>query len=130
MLRHGATYAGHPTCCAAGLAVLDIYEREGIIERGRTLEGPLSDALAPLAEHPAVGEVRSGTGLLAAVALSDEVMAADPAAPAKLQAGAREAGVLVRAVIGAVAVSPPLVIEQEHIDEIADAFRFGLDKLG
>ena len=69
MLRHGATYAGHPSCCAAALAVLDIYEREGIIERGRTLEGPLRDALAPLADHPAVAEVRAGTGLLAAVQL-------------------------------------------------------------
>ena len=52
MLRHGATYAGHPTCCAAALAVLDAYEAEGLIERGRELEGPLRDALAPLAEHP------------------------------------------------------------------------------
>ena len=96
MLRHGATYAGHPTCCAAGLAVLDIYEAEDIIPRGRELEGPLQDALAPLAEHPAVGEVRAGTGLLAAVALSEEAMAADPTPPARVAAGAREAGVLVR----------------------------------
>ena len=129
MLRHGATYAGHPTCCAAGLAVLDIYEREGIIERGRTLEGPLRDTLAPLAEHEAVAEVRSGTGLLAAVQLSDEVLAREPAAVAKLAGAAREAGVLVRPLLGAAAVSPPLVIEQEHIDAIADAFRFGLDRL-
>jgi adenosylmethionine-8-amino-7-oxononanoate aminotransferase len=130
MLRHGATYAGHPTCCAAGLAVLDIYEREGIIERGRTLEGPLRDALAPLADHPAVAEVRSGTGLLAAVQLSDEVLAREPAAVAKLAGAAREAGVLIRPLLGAAAVSPPLVIEQEHIDAIAGAFRAGLDKLG
>jgi adenosylmethionine-8-amino-7-oxononanoate aminotransferase len=129
MLRHGATYAGHPTCCAAGLAVLDIYEREGTIERGRTLEGPLRDALAPLADHEAVAEVRSGTGLLAAVQLSDEVLARDPAAVAKLAGAAREAGVLIRPLLGAAAVSPPLVVEQEHLDAIADAFRFGLDQL-
>ena len=60
MLRHGATYAGHATCCAAALTVLDIYERENLIPRGRELEGPLRDALAPLADHPAVGEVRAG----------------------------------------------------------------------
>ena len=65
VLRHGATYAGHPTCCAAALAVLDIYEAEDLIGRGQELEGPLQDALAPLAAHPAVGEVRAGTGLLA-----------------------------------------------------------------
>src|SRR5215203_7079279 len=48
MLRHGATYAGHPSCCVAALTVLDIYERDGLIERGRELEGMLADALAPL----------------------------------------------------------------------------------
>ena len=52
MFRHGATYAGHPTCCAAALANLDILERENLIPRGRELEGELMDVLAPLAEHP------------------------------------------------------------------------------
>ena len=41
MLRHGATYAGHPAACAAALAVLDVYEGENLIERGRELEQPL-----------------------------------------------------------------------------------------
>ncbi len=129
MLRHGPTYAGHPTCCAAGLATIEIYEREDIIPRGRLLEGPLRDALAPLASHPAVGEVRSGTGLLAAVALSDDAIAADPGAVAKVALGAREAGVIVRPLLGALAISPPLVVEQEHLDEIAAGIRAGLDSL-
>src|SRR3954470_4318509 len=129
MLRHGATYAGHPACCAAALSVLDIYEREGIIERGRTLEGPLRDALAPLAAHPAVAEVRSGMGLLAAVQLSEDVLAREPAAVAKLAGAAREAGVLIRPLLGAAAVSPPLVVEPEHLEQIADGFRIGLDRL-
>jgi adenosylmethionine-8-amino-7-oxononanoate aminotransferase len=129
MLRHGATYAGHPTCCAAALAALEIYEREDVIPRGRLLEGPLRDTLAPLGSHPAVGEIRSGTGLLAAVALSDDALTADAGAVAKLAAGAREAGVIVRPLLGAVAVSPPLVVEQEHLDEIAAALRTSLDAL-
>jgi len=129
MLRHGATYAGHPTVCAAALAVLDIYEGEGIIERGRMLEGPLTEVLAPLTEHPAVAGVRSGTGLLGAVALTEDALAADPAAVNKLAAGAREAGVLVRPLLGAVAVSPPLVVEREHLEELAAGIRAGLDRL-
>ncbi len=48
---------------------------------------------------------------------------------AKLAGAAREAGVLVRPLLGAAAVSPPLVVEQEHLDAIADAFRLGLDRL-
>ena len=65
--RHGATYAGHPVACAAALAVLDIYEDEDLIPRGRELEQPLYDALAQFASHPAVAEVRGGCGFLAAI---------------------------------------------------------------
>jgi adenosylmethionine-8-amino-7-oxononanoate aminotransferase len=124
MLRHGATYAGHPTCCAAGLAVIDIYERENLIERGRELEGPLADALAPLTDHPACGGVRAGLGFMAAVAVAQD---ADAGAAARLAAGAREHGVLVRPLLGGVAMSPPLTCEQEHIELLADALRAGLD---
>jgi adenosylmethionine-8-amino-7-oxononanoate aminotransferase len=127
MLRHGATYAGHPTCCAAALAVLDAYEAEGLIPRGEELEEPLREALAPLAEHPAVGEVRAGLGLLGAVQLSDDALAA--AGVAKLAAGARAAGVLVRPLLRGVAVSPPLIVEREHLDEIAAAIGAGLERI-
>ena len=130
MLRHGATYAGHPACCAASLAVLDIYERENLIPRGRDLEEALADALAPLADHPAVAEVRAGCGLLAAVQLAPDVLERDAGAVAKVAQGAREAGVLLRPLLGALAVSPPLIVEQEHLDELAGGFRAGLERIG
>jgi adenosylmethionine-8-amino-7-oxononanoate aminotransferase len=123
MLRHGATYAGHPSVCAASLAVLDIYERENIIPRARELEGVLAEVLAPLASHPAVAEVRAGLGLLAAVELND------PSAVATVAAGAREAGVLLRPLIGSLAVSPPLIVEREHLEQMADGYRAGLDRV-
>src|SRR5215213_11837162 len=97
IFRHGATYSAHATCCAAGLANLDILEREGLIPRGEELEGDLLAALAPLATDPSVSEVRGGTGLLAAVGIRQEVLSARPDAPFVVAAGAREAGVLVRA---------------------------------
>ena len=130
MLRHGATYAGHPACCAAGLAVLDIYERDGLIERGRELEGALAEALAPLASHDAVAEVRAGLGLMAGVQLAPEVLERDAGALPKVAAGAREAGVLVRPLPGAIGMSPPLTVEQEHLDLLAEAIGNGLDSLG
>jgi putrescine---pyruvate transaminase len=130
MLRHGATYAGHPTCCAAALAVLDIYDQDDLIPRGRELEGPLLEALAPLAEHDAVAEVRGGVGMLAAVQLAPAALEADAGAVAKVAAGARAAGVLLRPLLGSLAVSPPLTVEQEHIEQIADGFRAGLGRLG
>jgi putrescine---pyruvate transaminase len=130
MLRHGATYAGHPTCCVAAMAVLDIYERDALIERGRTLEGPLRDALIGLESHPAVAEVRAGLGFLAAVELSEDALAAEPGAVARVAQGAREAGVLVRPLLKGIAVSPPLICEQEHIDLLRAGIDAGLERIG
>src|SRR3954453_18879691 len=124
VVRHGATYAGHAACCAAALANLDILENEGLIARGQELEGPLRDALAPLAEHELVAEVRAGTGFLAAVELAPALRERDPTAPAHVAAIARnEAGVLLRGLQRGIPVSPPLTMQQEHLDLIADAFR-------
>lgn len=124
MFRHGATYAGHPAACAAALAVLDIYEAEQLIPRGQELEQPLADGLATLADHPAAAEIRSGLGFLAAIGVSPD---ADAGAPARLVAGARAKGVLVRAVVGGVAMSPPLTTEQAHLDLLVEGLRAGLD---
>lgn len=128
-LRHGPTYSGHPTCCAAGLATLDIYERENLIPRGQELENPLFEALAPLASHPSVHEVRAGFGLLAAVELEQEVLESVPDAPNALLRGARKAGVLVRGLGRGVAVSPPLTVGDEEITLLAEGIRAGLDSL-
>jgi adenosylmethionine-8-amino-7-oxononanoate aminotransferase len=121
VFRHGATYAGHASCCAAALANIDILEREGILARGAELEGELLGALAPLAEHPLVSEVRGGTGTLAAVELSPALLQAAPGAVAELTAAARRAGALVRPLASAVAVSPPLTATAEHFAAIAEA---------
>jgi putrescine aminotransferase len=129
MLRHGATYAGHPACCTAAMAVLDIYERDGLFERSRELEGTLAQALAPLASHRAVAEVRAGLGLLAAVQLAPEALERDTGAVAKVAQGAREAGVLVRPLLGAIAMSPPLTVERAHLELLAEAIGEGLDSI-
>jgi putrescine aminotransferase len=121
--RHGATYAGHTTACAAALEVIDIYEREELIPRGRELEKPLYDALAQFSSHPAVAEVRGGCGFLAAVGLVPE------ADVMRLAEGAREAGVLVRPLLGGIAVSPPLICDQSHLDLLAEGVAAGLDRV-
>jgi adenosylmethionine-8-amino-7-oxononanoate aminotransferase len=122
VFRHGFTYAGHATACAVGLANLEVIEREGLVQRVRELEPVLADALAPLADHPAVAEVRTGVGLLGAVELAD---------PSKLQAvidAAYERGVLVRGIRGvALQVSPPFVITEDEIATTAQVFGDALD---
>ncbi|MHB1810170.1 MAG: aminotransferase family protein [Solirubrobacteraceae bacterium] len=126
VFRHGATYAGHSACCAAALANIDILEHEGLLARGAELEGELLCALTPLAEHPLVSEVRGGTGTLAAVELAPALLREAPAAVAELTAAARRAGVLVRPLASAVAVSPPLTATAEHFAAIAQALAAAL----
>ncbi len=128
--RHGPTYAGHPTCCAAALANIAILERDGLLQRGREQEQVLLDALAPLAEHDAVSEVRGGVGMMAAVELDAEVRERVPSATARVAMAAREAGVLVRPMANVVAISPPLTATAEHFAQIAEAIEHGVRALG
>jgi len=125
--RHGPTYAGHPTACAAALANLDVMEDEGLLKRADALEGSLHAAVRSLTDHPLVAEARGGTGALAAIELDPDRLAADPGLPAAVARAARDRGVLVRPMISAIAVSPPLTMTDEHVDLLTDALRGGLD---
>lgn len=118
--RHGATYAGHATCCAAALENIRILEDEGLLSRGQDLEGALFDQMNRSVDLPATGEVRGGTGLMAALELAPDLMEADVGAPVKLAMAMRERGVLARPLGRGVAVSPPLTVESEHLEMIGD----------
>ena len=121
--RHGATYGGHPTACAAALANLDILENEGLFKRAGELEVELHAALRTLGDHPLVTEVRGGTGVLGAL----ELVPGDPTLPARVARAVRDRGVLIRPMVSALGFSPPLTARTEHLDQLADAVRAGLD---
>jgi adenosylmethionine-8-amino-7-oxononanoate aminotransferase len=124
----GPERLGHATVAAAALVNLDILEREELPARSRALEGPMVDALKQLSDHEVVGDVRGGIGLLAAVNVRSDLVAQDPAIGARVGAAVREAGVLVRPLVGgALAVSPPLTIEESQLQEMVDGLRAGLD---
>jgi adenosylmethionine-8-amino-7-oxononanoate aminotransferase len=126
--RHGYTYSGHATGAAAALANLDILEGEDLCGRALELEGALVETLRDLEHHELVEEVRGGLGLLAAVNLRRDLVEADAALPGRVGMACREAGLLIRPLVGgALAVSPPLVITRVEIDELASRFRAGLD---
>ena len=131
MWRHGYTYSGHAAVAAVALANIDIIEREDLCGRAGLLEKELTEFLAPLADHPLVGEVRSGTGAVAAVQIDPDAIAEDPGLPLRVVMASRDNGVLTRALAsGALHVSPPLVIERAQLQEMADGFRAALDACG
>jgi beta-alanine--pyruvate transaminase len=113
---HGYTYSGHPVACAAALAALDIYEREGLLTRATALEAVWADAIHGLRDAPHVIDIRN-FGLMGAVDL----------APRDGKVGARgyealvkglERGALVRATGDTLAFSPPLIVSEDQIGEL------------
>jgi adenosylmethionine-8-amino-7-oxononanoate aminotransferase len=129
MVRHGQTYSGHAAVCAAALANIDILDREGLIPRGRELEGALYSTLTPLTEHPLVSDIRGGTGMVCGVVFDPDALAEDPALPGKAYRAIRQHGVILRALGSALAVSPPLTITVDEMEQIHDGVRAGLDAL-
>ncbi|KAF0847654.1 adenosylmethionine-8-amino-7-oxononanoate aminotransferase [Nocardia caishijiensis] len=115
--RHGYTYGGHAGAAAAALANLAIVEREGLLEEAARLEQTLHTALAPLADHPRVAEVRSGLGAVAAVQL------ADPSEGPSLVKALRAQGISGRAAgAGAMQISPSFVMTDAQVAELAEGF--------
>jgi len=127
IFRHGYTYSGHSTACVAGLVVMDILEREGLIERAAALEEEIYEALLPLEELDVVASIRRGVGALAAIQLE---IGDDETLPYRAATACREAGVLSRAVGGGgLQVSPPLIMSPDQVTEMAGLFEAGLRSL-
>jgi len=131
MWRHGYTYSGHAAAAAAAMANLDIVEREGLVDRVADSQLSLTAALAPLRAHQWISDVRSGSGLLAAVQLDPDVVAADPTVMPRLLTALRRNGVLSRALVdGALQISPPFVITRDELRTLASAIDASLTELG
>ena len=131
---HGYTYSGHPAACAAALAVLDILEREQLIELVKTDIGPyLEERWLALAEHPLIGEARMA-GLVGALELTPDKANRAPFAMEKGTVGlmCRENsfnnGLVMRHVGDSMIIAPPLVISHAEIDELIDKARLTLDQ--
>jgi beta-alanine--pyruvate transaminase len=117
-LFHGYTYSAHPVACAAALATLDIYEREGLLTRAATLAPKWEDAIHSLRGAKHVIDVRN-YGLIGGVEL--ESRAGKPGARAfDVFLKCFERGVMVRQTGDVVAMSPPLIIEEKQIARIVE----------
>jgi len=113
---HGYTYSGHPLACAAALATLDTYAEEGLLTRGREMAGFFEEAVHTLDGLPNVIDVRN-LGLVGGIELAP--IAGEPGKRAfQVFLDCWEHGVLVRNTGDTIALSPPLIIEKQHIEHI------------
>ena len=120
VMWHGYTNTGNPACCAAGLKVLEIVERDGLIEHAARMGERLHDGLRRFRSLPIVGDVR-GLGLMAAIELvrnqeSREAFPAEAGVGAQFKRAAFDGGLLIRAIGDNICMSPPLTISASEID--------------
>ena len=124
MFYGGLTYCGHPLSCAAGLAALDAYRDEKLIERSRTLGARMFGELQKLkSRHPVIGEVRGGHGLFAVLELIADPATRAPLAPWPQQSDPQRA--MLRAALdegvsfgsrgNLLIIAPPLVIDETDL---------------
>lgn len=110
---HGSTFGGNPVAAIAGLAVIAVVERDGLLERARTLGDHLVDSVAALG-HPLITGVR-GRGLLRGITLAEAV------APQVADA-ALDAGFIVNAPRpDVIRLAPPLIVTAEQLDSFTTA---------
>jgi beta-alanine--pyruvate transaminase len=126
-LFHGYTYSAHPLACAAGIATLDTYLEEGLFERALELEPYWRQAIHSLSDARHVIDIRE-YGLIAGIELEPRPGKPTERAIETFEA-AFDAGVLIRVTGDIIALSPPLIIERDHIDQIVDTIRSVLSKI-
>jgi beta-alanine--pyruvate transaminase len=115
-LFHGYTYSAHPVACAAGLATLALYEREGLLTRAKSLARYWEDAAHSLRGLPHVIDVRN-YGLILGLEL-ESIPGKVGARAFEVYVKCFERGLLIRQTGDILALSPPLIIERQQIDQI------------
>ncbi|HTC45001.1 MAG TPA: aspartate aminotransferase family protein [Steroidobacteraceae bacterium] len=126
-LFHGYTYSAHPTACAAALAALDIYGRENLLTRAKSVGREWEEASHALRDLPHVIDVRA-YGLILGLEL-DPIAGKPGARTFDLYLKCFERGLLTRQTADILALSPPLIIESKHIDQIFETLRAVLKTL-
>jgi adenosylmethionine-8-amino-7-oxononanoate aminotransferase len=127
---HGHTYTGNALACAAGIASLDLFEKDRVLDRVAALAGMLAERLESVAGMPHVGEVRR-RGLMVGIELVAD-RASRQAYPAEERRGwraclaARKHGVWIRLLGDVVVLMPPYCISDESLGRLVDAAQKGI----
>jgi len=134
-LMHGFTHSGHPVACAVGLANIEAIEREGWLERVQVAAETLARLIAPLREHPEVGEIRQA-GLMVGIELvcdreSRQRWPVEAERGRRAAAAARERGLLTRGLLDDIlCLAPPFTISDELLERSVEILGASIDATG
>jgi beta-alanine--pyruvate transaminase len=124
---HGYTYSAHPLACAAGIATLDTYEEDGLLTRAQQMGSYFAEAVHSLKGEPHVIDIRN-FGLVGGVELTP-VAGAPTKRAFDVFLDCWQQGLMVRTTGDIIAMSPPLIIERSHIDQMVDTVRTALRRV-
>ena len=127
-LFHGYTYSAHPVACAAGIATQEVYRKEGLLTRANDMAAYWADGVHSLRGLPHVIDLRN-LGLIGAVEL-DPIPGKPGLRGYNTFVRAFEQGLLVRVTGDIIAMSPPLIIEKQHVDQVFGILGGVLKELG
>jgi putrescine---pyruvate transaminase len=134
-LMHGFTHSGHPVACAVALANIEAIEREGWLDRVREASETLAGLIAPLREHPEVGEVRQA-GLMVGVELvadreTRQRWPVEVGRGRRVAVAARERGLLTRALLDDIlCLAPPFTISDGLMERSVEILGASIDATG
>ena len=127
LFTHGFTYSGHPVSCAAGLANLDIIEREDICGHVREVGPYFEECLTDLLELPVVGDVRGKCFMMCVENVADretkELFDPEVKIGERISKHCQQRGLIVRPIGHLNVMSPPLILTREQIDTFVDILR-------
>lgn len=127
-LAHGYTYSGHPLACAAALATLETYADEDLLNRGAKMAPAFENGVHSLKGLPGVIDIRN-VGLVAGIEL--EPIAGEPGKRAfSVFKECFDKGLLIRTTGDVIALSPPLIIENKHIDQLVGTLSDAIKRVG
>ncbi len=125
-LFHGYTYSGTPIAAAAGLACLEVYREEGLFDRAKAMAPKWEEALHSLRDLPGILDIRN-LGLVGAIDLEPFEDAEPYKRTYEIFLKAFEAGLYVRMSGDSIALSPPLIMNDGHLDELITKFRGAIE---
>ena len=129
IFSHGFTYSGHPVCAAVSLKVIEIFERDKILDHVRAISPIFQSRLKSLLDYPLVVDAR-GIGLVGAIECSvgdKSNLSKDYEVGSCIDRHCQELGLLVRPLINMCVFSPPLIITESQLHEMFDILERGIE---
>jgi len=128
---HGMTYSGHPACCAAALANIEIMENEGLCQHVQRVGPRFEGALKALADLAIVGDARGSHFMVGIEFVRDKLTKVpfdeDVVVGMRVAMEAQRRGLIVRPLGHMIVLSPPLILTEAQIDEVAQVLRDSIE---